>query len=489
MRYGKGAVLGLLHVLPAVLSGQHIQPAPLNRPARPTSAAITAGDVASRLSMLTADSTRANESEPPGGLTATARIGREMKSIGLMPAGEGGTFFQGVPFVARRLSRESAISVNNVLMTAYADFAVLPFSGSSAGALDGVQAVYGGVYGDTMHVITSAQAAGKLVVIKAPNGLGRLPPNSALQRAAAIAIVGGDALSPDVIARSHRAVYRLKAVKDGVAEPVILVVTRLSATQLVGGPLDGMAVGTVGHVIAANLIYDETPAPARNVVAVLSGRDPALRGEFVTVDARLAANAIGVAAMMEVAEAFARGKTKPRRSLLFILYAGDGEGQLGSRFFTDHPTVSRDSIVAEVNIDVEVRGASPDLPTGGERSLQVVGFRGLSTQLGELIDSVNRGQSKPFAFDHAYGANAHPANLYCRSDHFNYARYGIPGVLMTTGPRDDTSLMKGVPRDLDYQYVARVGQFALDLARRVADLEHKPTLDKPGPDPLAACGE
>ena len=485
MRHDLCAVLGL--VLPVVMAAQHAQRAPLKPAPGRTSDAITAADLAFRWQSLREDSARADATKPPGGLTTTARIGREMKSLGFMPAGEHGTFFQSVPLVARTLSPESRISVNNVLMTAYADFAALPFSGSSAAALDGVQAMYGGVYGDTVHVITGAQAAGKLVVIKAPNGLGRLPLNSALQRAAAIAIVGGDALSPEVIARAHGAVYRLKGVKDVVEEPVILVVTKLSATQLVGGALDGMAVGTVGHVIAVNLIYDETPATARNVVAVLPGRDPALRGEFVTVDARLAANAIGVAAMMEVAEAFARGKTKPRRSLLFILYAGDEEGELGSRFFTDHPTVTRDSIVAEINIDMVGRGAAVDLPTGGERSLQVVGSRRLSTQLGDLIDSVNRGQSKRFALDHAYDASAHPANLYCRSDHFNYARYGIPGVIVTTGPHDDTSLVKGARRDLEYQYVARVGQFALDLARRVADLEHKLTLDKPGPDPLAAC--
>ena len=73
----------------------------------------------------------------------------------------------------------------------------------------------------------------------------------------------------------------------------------------------------------------------------------------------------GSVTVLEVAEAFAKGKVKPKRSLLFVWHTGEEKGLLGSRYFTDHPTVPRDSIVAQINIDMVGRGAASDLARGG----------------------------------------------------------------------------------------------------------------------------
>ena len=66
----------------------------------------------------------------------------------------------------------------------------------------------------------------------------------------------------------------------------------------------------------------------------------------------------GSMALLEIAEAMARAPTKPKRSLLFVWHSGEESGLLGCRWFTDHPTVPRDSIVAQINIDmIAPRGA------------------------------------------------------------------------------------------------------------------------------------
>ena len=71
----------------------------------------------------------------------------------------------------------------------------------------------------------------------------------------------------------------------------------------------------------------------------------------------------------------------------------------------------------------------------------------------------------PFTFDYAFDANGHPENIYCRSDHYNYARYGIPVVFFTTGLHGDYHQVTDEPQYIDYPHMARVGQFVFDLAR------------------------
>ena len=562
-------VIGALALLPAALAAQTPMPRakgaaapaslPLKYKAKPTSAAISAADLMSRLYVFADDSMQGREAGTVGAQKGTDYLAKQLKRLGLKPAGDSGTYFQNVPFIARSFSRNTSFSVNGVLMTAFADFVALPFRGAAPRPLNGVQAVYGGVYGDTLNAITAAQAAGKLVVLTAPNGLGRLSATSPLQQAAGIAIVGDESLSPLVLAQGRSASLTLKPASGAPAVPATIVVTALSARQMLGGPLEGMPVGKTGNSIIGNLIYDEAPAPTRNVVAILTGSDPKRRDEYVAIgahsdhvgfravgavdhdslhafnaqrffasdnpsgapltaeqratrDARIAAIRVNVDSLhsarparrdsinngadddgsgsvtaLEVAEAFAKGKVKPKRSLLFVWHTGEEKGLLGSRYYVDNPTVPRDAIVAQINLDMVGRGAAADLPAGSENYLQLVGSRRLSTELGDLTETLNKAQKRPFAFDYSYDADAHPENIYCRSDHYNYARYGIPVVFMTTGTHGDYHQVTDEPQYIDYPHMARIGQFVFTLANHVAGLDHRPVVDKPKPDPAGAC--
>jgi len=89
--------------------------------------------------------------------------------------------------------------------------------------------------------------------------------------------------------------------------------------------------------------------------------------------------------------------------------------------------------------------------------------------------------------DYALDADGHPQNIYCRSDHYMYARYGIPIAFFTTGGHRDYHQVTDEPEYLDFDQYRRVTQFIYDVAWRVADLDHKPVVDKPKPDPNGAC--
>ena len=104
----------------------------------------------------------------------------------------------------------------------------------------------------------------------------------------------------------------------------------------------------------------------------------------------------GTVSVLEIADAFATSAVRPRRSILFVWHAGEEQGRWGSMFHTDHPTVPRDSIVAQLNMDMVGRGAAADITGesksgellhGGPDYLQLLGSRRLSTELGDLKDA------------------------------------------------------------------------------------------------------
>jgi hypothetical protein len=292
-------------------------------------------------------------------------------------------------------------------------------------------------------------------------------------------------------------------------------------------------------------------APARNVVAILRGRDPALRIQYVAVgahndhiglaqapedhDSLRAWNAVmrprgaddspgaptpeqanriaaildrlrgtrgprpdsvyngadddgsGSVSLLEIAEALARAPERPRRSILFVWHTGEELGLLGSDWFTRHPTVPRDSIVAQLNIDMVGRGDAADRPGGGPDYLQLIGSRRLSTELGDLVERVNTDGRHGLRFDYTWDADGHPDNSYCRSDHYMYARFGIPITFFTTGNHRDYHQLTDEIQYIDFPKMARVADLVRDIAVHAADLDHRLVVDKPKPDPEAAC--
>jgi hypothetical protein len=195
----------------------------------------------------------------------------------------------------------------------------------------------------------------------------------------------------------------------------------------------------------------------------------------------------GTVTVLEIAEALAAMPVKPKRSILFVWHTAEEKGLLGSKWFTDNPTVPRGQIVAQLNMDMVGRGSAADIAGGGPDYLQLVGSRRVSTELGDIVEAVNAASPRPFKFDYQYDANGHPERIYCRSDHYMYARYGIPITFFTTGLHPDYHQVTDEPQYIDYEHMTRVADFVRDIAIKVANLDHRPKVDKPVGDPAAAC--
>jgi Zn-dependent M28 family amino/carboxypeptidase len=188
----------------------------------------------------------------------------------------------------------------------------------------------------------------------------------------------------------------------------------------------------------------------------------------------------GTVVLLEIAEKFA--SEKPARSIIFVSHEGEESGLLGSRWFTDHPTIPLTSIVAAHNMDMLAKGRTDQVKFGGPTSLQTLGSRRLSREFGDIIDSVNASRTtEVMAIDKSWDVSANPMNRFCRSDQVNYVHHDIPVTYFSTGYAQDYHQATDEPQYADYDHMARIGRFIHDVMWAVANRKDKPAIA--GPDP------
>jgi Zn-dependent M28 family amino/carboxypeptidase len=189
--------------------------------------------------------------------------------------------------------------------------------------------------------------------------------------------------------------------------------------------------------IKAKATVKKQQVESANVIAKLTGSDPKLKNEYVVLSAHIdhigvgepingdriyngaMDNAAGSAVLLDVAASLKKSPEQHKRSLLFLFVTGEEKGLLGSRYFTEHPTVRPDSMIAEINIDMFL----PIVP------LKVLTVYGLAeSDLGDMAQETAQ----------SVGIRVQPdpepqRNAFIRSDQYNFIRHGIPGLAMGVG--------------------------------------------------------
>ena len=528
-------------------------PLPLKYTGPATGTPISAADLMTRMYIFADDSMLGRRSGDVGNLKGTAYIEREVRRMGLVPAGENGTFFQDVPLV-RRLP-VSVLRFGSDSLILNTDFAALD-PRATIRSFSGLPVIYAGsVSQGQADLITPEQAAGKILVVKGfPRAV--IP---VIRSAPAVIYVDDAAFA--VLRRGGRGGVMIRPSLDTTTAGAPFVIPAATATRIFGTPFENVAKGTVGAALQGTLSFSETQLPGRNVVALLPGSDPALRGQYVVLGAHndhlgiRAAGPLdhdsvraynqafekivlektglvpsmpgrpatseqqawaasikvnvdslrkiraarpdsvyngadddgsGSVGLLEVAEYFAGQAVKPKRSLLFVWHTGEESGLLGSRWFTDHPTVPLDSVSGAINMDMIGRGAGSELGKT-DKYVSLLGSRRISKEMGDIIDAINAKESHKLEFDYQFDAPGHPERYYCRSDHWNYARMGIPVTFFSGGNHVDYHQLTDEAQYIAYPQFTRVVLLAQDAAGTIANLDHMLRRDKPKPAPDAAC--
>jgi Zn-dependent M28 family amino/carboxypeptidase len=250
------------------------------------------------------------------------------------------------------------------------------------------------------------------------------------------------------------------------------------------------------------------PATTQNVVAVFEGSDPVLKNEYVALGAHydhvgigipLNGDAIyngadddgsGTTALLGIAEALAKASTRPKRSVLFVWHAGEEKGLWGSRYFTNYPTIALDKVVTQLNIDMIGRSKKEgdtdprNRELSGPNEIYVIGSKMMSTELGELTETVNK-QYLNLSYDYRYDDPADPNRFFFRSDHYNYARKGIPIVFFFDGEHEDYHRPGDSVDKIDFQKMEKIARTIYMTLWGVANLPARPVVDKQLPAQLS----
>ncbi len=254
-------------------------------------------------------------------------------------------------------------------------------------------------------------------------------------------------------------------------------------------PIKGFPLGAT---LTAKVAAERSPVTSPNVVGVLEGSDPVLKGEYLVVSAHLdhlgvgapiqgdpvyhgaMDNAAGVASLIETARTLSEG-ARPKRSILFVAVTGEEKGLLGSRYFAEHPTVPRSAVVGDINMD-------EFLPLYPLKHLTVFG------ETESTLGADAREVAKGFGYDTIPDRQPDRV-LFVRSDQYSFIRTGVPAIALKFGfepgspeerlDKDWNTNRYHSPQDnltqpVDKAAAAQFDVYLAALVRRVADEPSRP---------------
>lgn len=181
----------------------------------------------------------------------------------------------------------------------------------------------------------------------------------------------------------------------------------------------------------------------------------------------------GSIALLNMAKAFHKAYElgfRPAANLRFLWVSGEERGLLGSANFVQKPSFPIKSILADVNIDMigrrmedsaEYLEAAKRLATTDH--LFVIGADFISAQLDSAVKQVNRAIARPLDLDDHYSSTTDPNRYYFRSDHYNFAKFGIPSVFFFNGTHPDYHAPSDTPDKIEYPLYCRRTQYLYQL--------------------------
>ena len=245
---------------------------------------------------------------------------------------------------------------------------------------------------------------------------------------------------------------------------------------------------TAKMTVAQQLTHSTT----QNVAGILEGTDPVLKQEYVVFSAHYdhlktgpggeiypGADDDGSGTTSVLTIAHALSMERPKRSVLVMFHAGEELGLLGSEYNTDYaPVVPLKQMVADLNIDMIGRSKLP-----GDNALQdehltdantvyLVGSNRISQELHQLSEETNS-QFQKMKLDYYYNDPNNPERIYFRSDHWNYAKHGIPIIFYFDGTSVDYHRPTDTIDKIDFTKMTKVARLVFETGWRIANLDHR----------------
>ena len=496
---------------------------------------ISANQIRDYLTFIASDEMEGRDTPSRGLDTAAKFLAMNLTRWGFKPAGDDGTFFQRIELRRNRADGgQTKVDINGQTLTAGTDF--LPAGGS--GNISG-QLVFAGsgwfVKSKEIDSYKGIDPAGRIAVIA---GVPNMPPRGVVR--ADYGKYGEESMNPSDYARSKGVVgliyvadpqyaanwqrNRQRIMERGstvVAKfqaqpaPVLpsIVISPEAATTLFTGEAHSISESSQPAPfllsdqkrVSMNIANSNQIIPTQNVVAVWEGSDPTLKAEYVALGAHYDHvgsgcppngtdticngaddDGSGTTALLAMAEALSKAATRPKRSVLFVWHCGEEKGLWGSRYFTEYPTVPLNQIVAQINIDMIGRSKKEgdtnprNSELTGPDAVYLIGSTMMSTELGELVNKVNKSYLN-ITYDTKYDDPKDPNRFFFRSDHYNYARKGIPIIFFFDGVHEDYHRAGDTADKIDYQKMEKITRTVYMTLWEIGSRPVRIKVDKPLP--------
>lgn len=190
-------------------------------------------------------------------------------------------------------------------------------------------------------------------------------------------------------------------------------------------------------------------------------------------------NGSGTVSVMELARVFHNAKERgyaPKRSILFLLVTAEERGLYGSEYYSKNPLYPLENTVANINIDMI--GRTDDLHTHNNY-IYVIGSDRLSTDLHNINEMVNQ-KYVGLELDYKYNDRNDPWKIYFRSDHYNFAKHGIPSIFFFNGVHQDYHKPTDTYEKIDFQALTKRTKLVFALAWKLANRPERIKVDRDG---------
>lgn len=188
----------------------------------------------------------------------------------------------------------------------------------------------------------------------------------------------------------------------------------------------------------------------------------------------------GTVALLEIAQAFQIAKNEgngPKRSVLILHVTGEEHGLHGSRFYSENPLFPLANTITNINIDMI--GRRDEFHKGSNNYVYLIGSDYLSSDLYNICEAANKNYINLFV-DYKFNDKKDPNRFYYRSDHYNFAKNGIPSVFLFNGVHDDYHQASDEVDKIEFDALTKRTQLAFAIAWEVANRENRPVVDKKG---------
>jgi hypothetical protein len=254
-------------------------------------------------------------------------------------------------------------------------------------------------------------------------------------------------------------------------------------------PLEPKALDASAHLTIA---AQQTRYTTQNVAGILEGTDPQLKKEYVVFSAHYdhlktgpkgeifhGADDDGSGTTSLLAIAHAMSLDRPKRSVLVIFHAGEELGLLGSLYNTDYaPVVPLDRMVVDLNIDMIGRSKPlgdqerEDEHLSDAHTVYLVGSNRISKELHKISEDTNS-EFQKLTLDYYYNDPNNPERIYFRSDHWNYAKHGVPIIFYFDGVHVDYHKPSDTVDKIDFKKMTQIARLVFETGWRIANLDHR----------------